>query len=325
LMICPGVQAQTQPTSIFQAKSGDVLIAQNLPSDQSLTSFVIDVSGYADTTLRLDLKNSTVSARGTVITIAFSGSATGPFNFASYIHYAFDNNTGYICSTQNPCTNNRSYFVNFPVWSSYAKIYVSSEGSGGNGTRDIYAQFDPIGRHTVVYGQVTEALKRKPIQQDSSGFVRMVGPTPTAATSSDPVVVGGRDIDSGTARAFRTLADGTQLVANSPQTGITGPTAQCVTNAAGGTTIAIPALTRILSLQNLGPNPVSCTFDGTTPVFGTTGWLLAAYAAGNPPDSTGGVPMKSSTVTLKCIASTAAQASGVPDASHGCLQMMTWQ
>jgi hypothetical protein len=74
-----------------------------------------------------------------------------------------------------------------------------------------------------------------------------------------------------------------------------------VTNTAGGSTLTDFPGRRVLELQNLGPNPIYCTMDGTSPVVLSNGrrilpgdsWVLAI--------GTG--------LVVKCIAATAAQVS----------------
>ena len=73
-----------------------------------------------------------------------------------------------------------------------------------------------------------------------------------------------------------------------------------VTNAAGGSTLANLAGRRAILLQNLGPNAIYCTFDGQNP--------LATGALGYKLDPGGTLSAAAySTVTVKCIAATAAQ------------------
>lgn len=164
----------------------------------------------------------------------------------------------------------------------------------------------------------------------AAGRVQGADTANTAATGN-PVAVGMTDAGGKVQRVSATnplpvvgtvtaTPSGTALVNPAPQTAMV-VTEQCVTNVGGGTTVSIPANTILLQLQNLGPNPVTCTFSGTTPVANTTGWLLGGYGAGatDVPDQTPALPMKSSTVTLKCIAKTAAQSTGA------CLQMLSWQ
>jgi len=74
-----------------------------------------------------------------------------------------------------------------------------------------------------------------------------------------------------------------------------------VANAAGGTTVPASALTsrREIRLQNLGPNPIYCTVDGSAPVVLSNGDRIlpgdrVPYAIG---------PL----IVLRCISSTAAQ------------------
>ena len=86
---------------------------------------------------------------------------------------------------------------------------------------------------------------------------------------------------------------------------------QCVTNSAGGTTITVPASARSFELQNLGPNHVSCTIDGSTPTA-SLGRRIAGLGSGESTAadawavdcSVGACP------TVKCLASVAAQVTG---------------
>ncbi len=73
-----------------------------------------------------------------------------------------------------------------------------------------------------------------------------------------------------------------------------------VTNAAGGSTLTNFAARRSLVLQNLGPNAIYCTFDGQAPL--TTGALGYKIDAGASFSAAIGP-----TVTVRCIAATAAQ------------------
>lgn len=73
-----------------------------------------------------------------------------------------------------------------------------------------------------------------------------------------------------------------------------------VTNAAGGSTLTNLTYRKALLLQNQGPNSIYCTFDGQAP--------LATGALGYRIDS--GAQFSAAvadTVTVKCIAATAAQ------------------
>lgn len=72
----------------------------------------------------------------------------------------------------------------------------------------------------------------------------------------------------------------------------------CVTNAAGGTSIVSFAARRSVLLQNVGPNPIFCTFDGQNPTTALGARLLSGetLAADVGP-----------ALTIKCIAATAAQ------------------
>lgn len=73
-----------------------------------------------------------------------------------------------------------------------------------------------------------------------------------------------------------------------------------VTNAAGGSTLTNLSFRRALLLQNLGPNAIYCTFDGQNP--------LATGALGFKIDSGATFSAAAAdTVTVKCIAATAAQ------------------
>ena len=73
-----------------------------------------------------------------------------------------------------------------------------------------------------------------------------------------------------------------------------------VTNSAGGSTLTNYSLRKALLLQNLGPNAIYCTFDGQSPLAtGALGYKIdagASFSAAIGP-----------TVTVKCIAATAAQ------------------
>lgn len=147
-----------------------------------------------------------------------------------------------------------------------------------------------------------------------------------AAPTLPPVMVSGSDYGSGCSggackQTVKTDATGNlymlqgstapYLVNPAPQTGM-ACTEQCVTNSAGGTTISVPANSVVMWLKNLGPNPATCTYSGATPVALTTGDTLTGWGAGatDPIDSTPQMPIKASTITLKCIAATAAQSSG---------------
>jgi hypothetical protein len=77
-----------------------------------------------------------------------------------------------------------------------------------------------------------------------------------------------------------------------------------VTNSAGGTAVPASALAnrRAIEIQNNGPNTIYCTVDGTAPLVGSNGrWIVAgaAWSLDAGPN-----------VTIKCIASTAAQVTG---------------
>lgn len=105
-------------------------------------------------------------------------------------------------------------------------------------------------------------------------------------------------------------ADGNQTVNTSAKAGAVN-SEQCVTNAAGGTAITLPASARSFALQNQGPNHVSCTLDGTLPTA-TVGWRIAGLAAGEssvadslPVDCTA-----KACPVVTCIAGTAAQSTG---------------
>jgi hypothetical protein len=73
-----------------------------------------------------------------------------------------------------------------------------------------------------------------------------------------------------------------------------------VTNGAGGSTLTNYSLRKALLLQNLGPNAIFCTFDGQAPL--ATGALGYKIDAGSSFSAAIGP-----TVTVKCIAASAAQ------------------
>ncbi len=78
-----------------------------------------------------------------------------------------------------------------------------------------------------------------------------------------------------------------------------------VTNAAGGTAVPTTALTnrKAIEIQNLGPNPIYCTIDGTAPVVSKGRRIDALSATANPAWSIDAGP----NIVVKCIAATAAQ------------------
>jgi hypothetical protein len=81
-----------------------------------------------------------------------------------------------------------------------------------------------------------------------------------------------------------------------------------VTNAAGGTTVpATPLIQRkAIEIQNLGPNPIYCTIDGTAPVVAKARRIDALGATAQPAWSIDAGP----SIVVKCIAATAAQVTG---------------
>lgn len=76
-----------------------------------------------------------------------------------------------------------------------------------------------------------------------------------------------------------------------------------VTNAAGGSTLTNLSERRAIEIQNLGPNAIYCTVDGSAPVATTNGRMVAATSG------TWALDVGAS-VTIRCIAATAAQVSG---------------
>lgn len=78
-----------------------------------------------------------------------------------------------------------------------------------------------------------------------------------------------------------------------------------VTNAAGGTTVPATALAqrKAIEIQNLGPNPIYCTIDGTAPVVAKARRIDALGSTAQPAWSIDAGP----SVVVKCIAATAAQ------------------
>lgn len=87
---------------------------------------------------------------------------------------------------------------------------------------------------------------------------------------------------------------------------VTGATSEClVTNGAGGTTCPATALAgrKAVELQNLGPNPIYCTVDGTAPVVSKARRIDALGSTAAPAWSLDVGP----NVVIKCIAATAAQ------------------
>jgi hypothetical protein len=73
-----------------------------------------------------------------------------------------------------------------------------------------------------------------------------------------------------------------------------------VSNAAGGSTFTALSGRRAIELQNLGPNAIYCTVDGQAPL--ATGALGRKIDAGATWSLTA-----ADTVTIKCIAASAAQ------------------
>lgn len=95
---------------------------------------------------------------------------------------------------------------------------------------------------------------------------------------------------------------GTAPVAVNPAAQTAGETTEVtVTNGAGGTAVpAVPlASRRAIELQNLGPNPIYCTVDGTAPVVLSNGRRILpgdAWSLSIGPS-----------IIVTCIAATAAQ------------------
>jgi hypothetical protein len=89
-----------------------------------------------------------------------------------------------------------------------------------------------------------------------------------------------------------------------PAAQVAGETQEtCVTNAAGGTAVPATPLAsrREITIQNLGPNAIFCTNDGSAPLStGANGWRI---------DATGGWFSFAwgPAIIVKCIAATAAQ------------------
>lgn len=81
-----------------------------------------------------------------------------------------------------------------------------------------------------------------------------------------------------------------------------------VTNAAGGSTVPAAALAgrKAIEIQNLGPNPIYCTVDGTSPVVAKARRIDALGSTAAPAWSLDIGPG----VIVKCIAATAAQSTG---------------
>lgn len=81
-----------------------------------------------------------------------------------------------------------------------------------------------------------------------------------------------------------------------------------VTNAAGGTTLTNAATALVnrkaVEIQNLGPNPIYCTIDGTAPVVLKARRIDALGATASSPWSIDAGP----NIVIRCIAATAAQA-----------------
>ena len=81
-----------------------------------------------------------------------------------------------------------------------------------------------------------------------------------------------------------------------------------VTNSAGGSTFATLSGRSAVELQNLGPNAIYCTVG---PYNGTTATPLATGALGRKIDAGATWSLQASgSVTLRCIAATAAQVTG---------------
>lgn len=88
-----------------------------------------------------------------------------------------------------------------------------------------------------------------------------------------------------------------------------GATSECtVTNSAGGTTCPATALAqrKAVEVQNLGPNPIFCTVDGSSPVVNKARRIDALGSTAAPAWSLDVGPA----IAIKCIASTAAQSTG---------------
>jgi hypothetical protein len=125
------------------------------------------------------------------------------------------------------------------------------------------------------------ALAQTTVKQ-GSGSTNVVpwvvqGPSGGGATGAAPVLVNG---------SAQTAGETTEVA---------------VTNAAGGTTVPAVAFAtrREVRLQNLGPNPIYCTVDGSAPVVLSNGDRIlpgdrVPYAIGPA-------------IVLRCIAGTAAQ------------------
>lgn len=81
-----------------------------------------------------------------------------------------------------------------------------------------------------------------------------------------------------------------------------------VTNAVGGTTVPTTALTsrKAIEIQNLGPNAIFCTIDGTAPVVNKARRIDALGSTAAPAWSIDAGP----NIVVRCIAATAAQATG---------------
>jgi hypothetical protein len=119
-----------------------------------------------------------------------------------------------------------------------------------------------------------------------------------------------------------------------PRTSITNVAEWCVTNAAGGSTAsALPTGCKWYKLINRGPNNGTCTFDGQTPVLGTTGFRYAGLGTSVTDlavEGPGWLPCTAATYTPdggsamtppppRCIVATAAQSTG------GCFALLSLQ
>jgi len=85
-----------------------------------------------------------------------------------------------------------------------------------------------------------------------------------------------------------------------------GKTSECtVTNSAGGTACPTTALAqrKAIELQNLGPNAIYCTVDGSAPVVGKARRIDALGSTAAPAWSIDAGPA----IVITCIAATAAQ------------------
>lgn len=90
---------------------------------------------------------------------------------------------------------------------------------------------------------------------------------------------------------------------------VSGTTTEvAVTNAVGGTTVPTTAKVgrKAIEIQNLGPNPIFCTVDGTAPVVNKARRIDALGSTVQPAWSIDAGPL----IVVKCIAATAAQVTG---------------